>query len=244
MSPSPFNWLAFLLGFAIALWIAVVLLFILPQQDSAPPDDRPVYAQPPSQANRPARAYWIPSGDDVVYCTNNDAGGGYVEDAGGGYVDDVGGGYVDDVGGGYVDDNTPRTPAPSKDHGGVFRESQEYHCETNDVGGGYVEDMASRSVAQPMPAAARFVCWKDAVGNAAVLRTEGDAGSETYWRIKLSKNQHVVLYDTVDPAGSAVEIPEANRVEGSYLFCMVDKSNSDPLIRDRVGNCIAGSCPE
>ncbi|MGB5734936.1 MAG: hypothetical protein WBM40_10910, partial [Thiohalocapsa sp.] len=215
MSPSPFNWLAFLLGFAIALWIAVVLLFIVPKEDPASPEDRPVYAQPPSQASRPVGALWVPNGDDAVFCTNNDAGGGYVEDAGGGYVEDVGGGYVDDVGGGYVDDTTPRTPVPSKDFGDVYRDLKEYHCETNDVGGGYVEDMGSRSVAQPMQAKATFFCWKDALGNATVLRTEGEGNARAYWRIKLSKNQKVVLYDMVEPAaGSAVGIPAANQVEG------------------------------
>ncbi|MEO1203509.1 MAG: hypothetical protein AAFX10_12430, partial [Pseudomonadota bacterium] len=151
---SPFNWLTFLLGFAIALWLAIVVLFALPDDGpETPVEERPanpgqVVARP---IRKPIKPMWIREGDEPMFCTNTDAGGGYVEDGGGGYVDDGGGGYVDDGGGGYVDDGAPRSPAPSKKHAGVFRATNTYHCETNDGGGGYVEDHTGRSVTQPMP---------------------------------------------------------------------------------------------
>jgi len=250
MSPSPFHWLAFLLGFAIALWIAIVLLFILPAEEPPPAAATCITcggAQPGGRPPRPEGPHWIPPGGDSYFCTNTDGGGGYVEDAGGGYVEDGGGGYVEDGGGGYVEDNAPRTPAPSDDHGNLQqpRGERDYHCETNDGGGGYVEDSASRSVAQPMLPESRYKCWKDPVGNAVVLRAETVESDTTYTRVRLNRNQNVVLYDPVTPdTGNLVDLPGDVSSIGRYAYCMVATADDEPIIIDREGNCLAGSCPQ
>lgn len=254
---SSFDWLTFLLGFAIALWIAIVVLFLLPEDS----DDRsPTVVncgagncgRPAGLLSRPG-PLWIPQGGDSYFCTNRQDGGGYVEDAGGGPVQDAGGyvedagGYVEDAGG-YVEDTAPRSPAPSDDHLGASRGPHEYHCETNNDGGGYVEDKTGRAVTVPMRTDGNFFCWKDGLGNAVALRAElvaaDGGGTETvYYRTKLNRNQELVLTDGADPnVADLVGLPDQPPELPTYVYCMVPDSASDASIIDQGGDCIDGAC--
>lgn len=256
---NSFAWLTFFVGFAIALWIAVVVLFILPSDD----EQSPVVVhcssgQCPGQ--RPIRLpgpLWIPPGGDSFYCTNRQDGGGYVEDAGGGPVNDGGGyvedagGYVEDAGGyvedagGYVEDTAPRSPAPSTDHENVDRGTWEYHCETNNDGGGYVEDKTGRDVTVPMRTNGRFLCWKDGLNNAVVLRAEEQAGTTRYFRTRLDRHQNLTLLDGEEPnATDLVALPNQPPELDTYVYCMVAKPASAPSILTKGGDCVAGSCTQ
>ena len=258
----PFDWLTFFLGFAIALWIAIVLLFLLNGDDDSDEKDAPQTVVHCSSGHcghprpRPMGPFWIPPGGDSIFCTNRQDGGGYVEDAGGGpvgdgggYVED-GGGYVEDGGGyvedggGYVEDTAPRSPAPSADHMNVARETWEYHCETNSDGGGYVEDKTGRDVTVPMRTSGRFVCWKDGLGNAVVLRAEGQGVNLRYFRTRLDRRQNLVLLDGASPsAADIVALPSQPPELDTYAYCMVAKKTSTPVILSKSGDCIAGTCP-
>lgn len=257
---SSFDWLTFLLGFAIALWIAIVVLFILPDEDEQ--SSIVVHCSSgdcgrPSGPLYPPGPLWIPQGGDSFFCTNRQDGGGYVEDAGGGpaqdaggYVED-GGGYVEDAGG-YVEDTAPRSPAPSNDHLELDRGPWEYHCETNNDGGGYVEDKTGRDVTMPMRTDGRFFCWKDGLNNAVVLRAEDDSGTTRYYRTQLNRKQYLILLDGENPTANLVPLPSQPPELDTYVYCMVPKGTSttenDPLtlpaIVTRGGECIAGSCPQ
>ena len=248
----PFEWHTFLLGFAIALWVAIVVLFVLPSADEPPTvlhcssgscggSSRPLFPDGP---------LWIPEGGDSYYCTNRQDGGGYVEDAGGGPVQDAGGyvedagGYVEDAGG-YVEDTSPRSPAPSDDHDGVVREQWEYHCETNNDGGGYVEDKAGRDVTMPMRTDGRFICWKDGLNNAVVLRAEGTGTDTAYYRTQINRHQDLILLGGENPdANDLVMLPNQPPELDTYVFCMVSERDKDAVIVDRVGTCLAGNCPQ
>lgn len=260
----PFNWQTFLLGFAIALWIAIVVLFVLPSEDEPAPvvhcssgtcggSLRPLFSR--------RGPLWIPEGGDSYYCTNRQDGGGYVEDAGGGPVQDAGGyvedagGYVEDAGGyvedagGYVEDTAPRSPAPSDDHDGIVREEWQYHCETNNDGGGYVEDKTGRDVTLPMRTDGRFVCWKDGLKNAVVLRAEEDGGSTAYYRTQINRHQDLILLGGEDPPPPAelVSLPAQPPELDTYVYCMVSERDKEPVIVDRAGTCLANTggagCP-
>ena len=250
-SASSFSWLTFLLGFAIALWIAIVVLFILPK------DDEPSTVVHCSSSTCggstspvfPAGPLWIPSGGDGYFCTNRQDGGGYVEDAGGGPVQDAGGyvedagGYVEDAGG-YVEDTAPRVPAPSIDHQNVERDSWTYHCETNNDGGGYVEDKTGRDVTLPMRTDGEFFCWKDPLDNAVVLRREETDGTTAYYRTQLNRHQDLILLEGANPAaGTAIALPTQPPQLDTYVYCMVAEEPSDAKILDRAGVCLAGNCP-
>ncbi len=235
MSTPSFNWITFLLGFAIALWIALVLLFVIPD------DDPPTLATACHAAGCSSccggktiafrnRTLWISAGDDREYCTNNDNGGGYIEDNGGGYVDDNGGGYIDDNGGGYIDDNGggyvddgwPRVPAPTSEELARARDTEEFQCRSNDNGGGYIEDTTRRSVALPIPNDNRFACWRDPGHNASVVRTEESGGVTVYRRVRFDKYQNVVLLDEVSVGDvNDLVFPGNNGLTDDFLFCMV-----------------------
>ena len=254
---SSFDWLTFLLGFAIALWIAIVVLFLLPDDGHEQPATV-VTCGSGNCGGRPGPLYrpgplWIPPGGDSYFCTNRQDGGGYVEDAGGGPVQDAGGyvedggGYVEDAGG-YVEDTAPRSPAPSDDHLAGSREPHEYHCETNNDGGGYVEDKTGRSVTVPMRTDGSFFCWKDGLGNAVVLRSEvtieaGGATSILYYRTRLNRTQELVLLDGESPAApDLIGLPAQPPELPSYVYCMVPDSGDEPSIINRGGDCVDGAC--
>lgn len=233
----PFNWTTFLLGFAIALWIALLVLFLLPDNDEPAPAPACPIAGCYGCCGFPPiggpRTLWFPPGDDRYYCTNNDNGGGYVEDNGGG--------YVDDNGGGYVEDSSPRSPAPtSTELGGSERGIEEFQCRANDNGGGYVEDASRRSVTLPMPNTIDYACWVDGAKNATVLRIEGTGGATTYTRIRLDRRRNIVLLNevagVVNPVVAGVDTEE-------YLYCMVATATSQPIIINKTGQCKAGACP-
>ncbi len=255
MTP-PFNWLTFLLGFAIALWVALVVLLLLPENEAPSQPVACVSCGGAHGARLPTRPQkrplWIEAGSETYYCSNTDAGGGYVEDSGGGYVDDAGGGYVDDggggyvddAGGGYVDDNAPRAPVPSRNHGKVDRGEKEYHCETNDSGGGYVEDSGGRSVTQPMLRLGSFLCWKDPAGNAVVVQSNTMTANTTYQRAKINRYQRAELYDYVQPnAANLVTVQASYAGLDRFVYCMVTKNHASAYILDREGTCASGNCP-
>ena len=140
---NSFSWLSFLLGLAIGLWIAIVVLFLTDQNDHSHccVGGGPIHV-PPYPGYDDA---WVPGGDDEYYCTNNDEGGAIVMDEGGAIVMDEGGAIVMDEGG--------HVPAPdsSGDQLGRDRQFEEFRCTSNDEGGAIVMDRADRRVVVAMP---------------------------------------------------------------------------------------------
>jgi hypothetical protein len=171
------KWLIyFFVGLAIGLWIAVVVLFLLPEREQ---NIQVTVSADGSKSSM--RTLWVPGGDDVYRCSNNDHGGGLVEDHGRGTVDDHGRGTVDDHGrgtvddhgGGVVEDGAAHVPAPT---GGLLSDSrgyQDFWCDLNDYGGPVVKHRDGRVVAVAMPVGPEYKCIKDLNGDAVVV-TEGD----------------------------------------------------------------------
>ena len=226
-----FSWLSFLLGFAIALWIALVLLFNIGDDDEPqavacsgccchgsggwpqPSPDGPLY---------------IPSGNEPYTCANNDIGGGIVQD--------IGGGIVQDIGGGIVQDGVPQTPVPTSDTLGSNRGEKDFECGTNDIGGGIVQDSGSgRSVVLPMQRDDSLYC-ANILGYASVLQDDGG----TFNLISYDKDGN--LYEVGSPVDTAnkVQFPSAE-TGAEWAFCtVVPDQLSDPKIVDQDNQCIAG----
>jgi len=247
------KWTTFLAGLAIGLWIAVVVLFLIPQKD----EPRYVVVSGVSGSTiAGSKTLWLPSGDGVYRCTNNDHGGGVVEDHGrgvvedhgGGTVEDHGGGTVEDHGGGNVEDAAAHVPAPVKDRG-----YQQYWCDLNKRGGPVVKERDGRTIAVGMPVNGKYHCMKDSSGNALVVdvdkvRIDIDHGGgvvedhgggtvEDYGEgHKTIDNFNAVglLESGEDP----VEITGSDRV-----YCMVEKRESEPVIVDVDGELVDLSQP-
>ncbi|MCP4048173.1 MAG: hypothetical protein GY732_19530 [Gammaproteobacteria bacterium] len=226
------NWTTFLAGLAIGLWIAVVVLFLIPR------DDEPSYivvAGAPGQTTASLKTLWLPSGDGVYRCTNNDHGGGIVEDHGrgvvedhgGGNVEDHGGGNVEDHGGGNVEDGAAHVPAPVTDRG-----YQQYWCDLNHLGGPVVKDRDGRVVAVAMPREGVYTCEKDPSGNAVVVTLNnkvvtidhGGGNVEDSDSIDVDSGVGVDTPGTFNPAGTGT-LAGAER-----LYCAVLTRDSDPTI--------------
>lgn len=179
------DWKDFLLGFAIALWIAIVVLWIHGEGD----DDAGDSCCPNCCSGTvfPGGPYfqtplWIPAGTAPYFCLNDDAGGlyvadgggFYVADSGGFYVADGGGFYVADAGGSYVADDSSESPAPDDgDLGGNPRPYQGYQCDRNDGGGSYVADASNRPTTVPMKIEGGYLCHKTADSQALVTTATG-----------------------------------------------------------------------
>jgi hypothetical protein len=233
-----FNWTTFLAGLAIGLWIAVVALFLIPQQL-----DREyvvVSGSPDTAYGGGVKTLWVPSGGGLYRCTNNDHGGGVVEDHGrgnvddhgGGNVEDHGGGNVEDHGGGNVEDGAAHVPAPKENRG-----YQEFWCDLNRYGGPIVRARDGRIVSVAMPVQGEFICAKDVSGNAVVT----DSDNKLY---------------AIDHGGGNVEDHGGGNVEdhgpntGGYnwsdrsdqpggsdrVYCQVLHRDSPPKIVDVDGN--------
>jgi len=170
-----FNFTSFIIGFAIALWLGVVLFFLLPQQDKEPccPVAIPTYT------GDSADPLWVPSGEALYRCTNDDRGRGVVEDRGRGVVEDRGRGVVEDRGRGVVEDRgrgvvedgVARVPAPTGELLDRQRYYREFSCETNKRGGPVVMQ-GYRVVAVAMAADQPGHQCTIEDGNAVVVNTE------------------------------------------------------------------------
>jgi hypothetical protein len=238
MSPPPgfFSWLSFLLGFAIALWLALVLLFILPDNDAPPATTCPsCCCQGPGwpwPTPIPDWPLYIPSGNEPYTCANNDNGGGVVQDNGGG--------VVQDNGGGTVQDGVPMIPSPTFDTLGGHREIGQFQCETNDNGGGVVQDSGNaRFVVVPMRKDDQLHC-ANILGLASVLKEDGSNFRLISYD---SSGDPIELGSPVDPS-NRVQYPSSETGDG-WAFCTVAPSDlSDPEIVDENNQCVdkPGGC--
>lgn len=229
-----FSWLSFLLGFAIALWIALVLLFNIGDDDEPQAGacsscccQSPGWPQP-----RPVGPLYVPSGNEPYTCANNDNGGGVVQDNGGG--------VVQDNGGGIVQDGVPKTPAPTDDTLGSIRGEKDFECGTNDNGGGIVQDSGSgRLVVLPMQKDDSLYC-ANILGYASVLQDDGG----TFKLISYDSDGNP--YEVGSPVDTAnkVQFPTAE-TGADWAFCTVAPDQlSDPQIVDEDNQCIVkpGGC--
>lgn len=234
----PFNWTTFLLGFAIALWIALVLLFILPDDDQPPAASVcPISSCCCGGPGIPPIPDWpleVPSGPEPYFCTNNDNGGGVVQDNGGG--------IVQDNGGGIVQDDATRVPVPTAETlGEPERDVGEFWCEINDNGGGIVQDSGTlRSVVVPMEKGPAIWCFNNnghaqalirlANNNFQMIRYDGD------------NNRLTTPGEIADPV-PRVQYPDA--AADGFVFCTVSPDADDPpqIVADD-NSCIAkfGGC--
>jgi len=230
------SWTSFLLGFAIALWIAIVILFLMPDDDVAPVSACPVTGcccgdgGSGSQDDDPV---WIPSGPELYTCANNDNGGGFVQDNGGG--------HVQDNGGGLVQDGAPLVPAPTPITLGENRGHHEFSCETNDNGGGFVQDGAQRSVVVPMERGPNFYCRRNN-GHATTLMKQANGTYRIMW-YDIHHNRNTLPIDIADPT-PRVQSPTA--AGDGFDFCTVPIKTSQPQIVDGANACLAvagGACP-
>jgi hypothetical protein len=231
-----FNWTSFLLGLAIGLWIALVVLLLKPAEQ------KPIEVTVTSaQAGAGTQVYlrqgrpWIPGGSEVYRCTNNDHGAPIVEDHGGAIVDDPGAPIVDDPGAPIVDDpgapivddpgapivddyasanvpeNAAHVPAPTSDLLGGDRGFREFYCATNRYGGAVVKSKTGRVVAVAIPGDEYDCTSVD--GNATVTDRDG-------FVIQLDHGGAIVD-DTGDVMGMADDISS---------FCMVARKDSDAVV--------------
>ncbi|MGH8222249.1 MAG: hypothetical protein ACREQZ_04675 [Woeseiaceae bacterium] len=234
--PPAFNWTTFLLGFAIALWIALVLFFVIPRQPEPPVTACPAPGCGSCCGHEPGYpevTLWIPSGSEPYFCTNNDNGGGYVQDNGGG--------HVQDNGGGVVQDGAPFSPAPTPAVLGDDEERgfHEYECSTNDNGGGFVQDGTGRSAVLPIGRGPEFYCWSR-YGEAVALR-ESDAGMVEI----LHYNLHHTPYTTHGSFPLPNDAVKSTRPAGpGFDYCVVARRDDEPRIIERDGTCVAppGGC--
>lgn len=238
MAPTPgsFSWLSFLLGFAIGLWLALVLLFILPDNDAPAATCPSCCCQGPGWPLPQPPPDWplhIPSGNEPYTCANNDNGGGVVQDNGGG--------VVQDNGGGTVQDGIPKIPAPTDDTlEGDDRDIEEFDCDTNDNGGGVVQDSDTlRLVVVPMRKDDQLHC-ANILGYAWVLKEDGS----DFILISYDSNGDPVELGSPVDASDRVQYPSVETGDG-WAFCTVaPEDDSDPQIVDEDNQCIAklGGC--
>lgn len=255
---------------AIGLWLAVVILFLLPEREHK------VHVTVSADGSLSSlRTLWIPSGDDVYRCSNNDHGGGLVEDHGRGSVDDHGRGSVDDHGrgsvddqgrgpvddhgGGVVEDGAAHVPAPTRTLLGDSRGYQEFWCDLNDYGGPVVKHRDGRVVAVAMPAKSsdrQYQCGKDLNGDAVILYKGQDN------KMYMAQVDHGggIVDDQgrgpVDDSGMrSPPPPNANGCTGSencegvrpdligadFVYCMVAFPDSNPVIVNIDGEVLPGN---
>jgi hypothetical protein len=238
----------FLAGLAIGLWVAVLVLFLIPKRDE------PRYVVVPG-ASAPAyvtaRTLWVPSGDGLYRCTNNDHGGGVVEDHGRGVVEDHGRGTVEDHGrgtvedhgGGNVEDGAAHVPAPLQGRG-----YQQFWCDLNKHGGPVVRERDGRVVAVGMPVNGKYHCMRDSSGNALVVDEDkvpididhGGGTVEDHGRgtVEDFGDDHKTV-DNFDPFSLLQANENPDELTGSdRVYCLVEKPDSDPVVVDVNGEVV------
>lgn len=241
MSNNNFNWTTLLAGLAIGLWIAVVALFLIPQQL-----DREyvvVSGDPGGTYAGRAKTLWIPSGDGVYRCTNNDHGGGVVEDHGRGNVEDHGRGNVEDHGrgnvedhgGGNVEDGAAHVPAPLED-----RDYQEYWCDLNRYGGPMVRARDGRVITVAMPVQGDFICSRDINGNAVVTDTQDRIWAVDHGGGKVEDHGGGNVEDSGRGPSTGTGYNYSDRADepagSDRLYCQVLQRDSEPTIVDVDGD--------
>lgn len=234
--PGSFSWTSFLLGFAIGLWLALVLLIILPDDDAPAATCPSCCCQGPVwPPHIPDWPLYIPDGNEPYTCANNDNGGGVVQDNGGG--------VVQDNGGGTVQDSVPKVPAPTDDTLGVGdqRGRFEFQCDTHDNGGGVVQDSGSaRLVVVPMRKDDDLYC-AEILGHAWVLKEDG----ADFILLRYDSNGDPEELGSPADVSDKVQYPSAETGD-SWAFCTVaPDDDSNPAIVDADNQCIAklGGCP-
>ena len=235
---NSFNWLSFLLGLAIGLWISVVILFLI-DDDS---HDQCCGAGGTTIITIPTENdAWVPGGDGDYYCTNDDQGGAIVidqggaivQDQGGAIVIDQGGAIVQDQGGAIVQDNGGFAPAPGPDGDQLSRDRdyEEFRCKINDQGGAIVQDRAGRDAVVSMPNSFASEQCVRVNGNAVVVNETGE-------RVEIDEGGAIV----VDQGGAIVSDESADAGDDQALgasaphsdtdlaYCMVAEANSTPIV--------------
>lgn len=250
------KWFIYLfVGLAIGLWVAVAVLFLIPEREKT------IHVTVSGDGMlSPDRTLWIPGGDDVYRCSNNDHGGGLVEDHGRGTVDDHGRGSVDDHGrgsvddhgGGVVEDGAAHVPAPTKDLLGDSRAYQEFWCDLNDYGGPVVKHRDGRTVAVALPIGKDYKCAKDLNGDAmAVSEKDGEL-----FLVEVDHGGGVVDdhgRGSVDDSGvrrtPAADVDGCSGSENcsdvdpamtgrEFVYCMVVYPDSDPVLVNIDGDVV------
>lgn len=235
---NSFNWLAFLLGLAIGLWISVVVLFLIDIDDHnhcCGSGGTTIITYPVGNDA------WVPGGDGGYYCTNDDEGraivvdegGAIVADEGGAIVVDEGGAIVVDEGGAIVADAGGFPPAPGPDGGqlGRDREYEEFECETNDEGGAIVADRAGRVAVTSMPNSFASEQCIRVNGNAVVVNEEGepiviDEGGE----IVPDEGGASDADETADGDDDQDLPDDAPKSDTDLAYCMVAEADSTPIV--------------
>lgn len=247
------DWLWLFIGFAIGLWIAVVVLLLRPDEAPAPAQpgcfhgcsaccDRPRVAALPT--------LWVPDGGERFYCTNRDNGwgvvmdGGYgvvmdsgsaLADAGWGVVMDGGYGVVMDAGWGVVMDSSGQPGSQADIPDGVPRSPVPVDAELG----------APRQTQEFACAVTRhgggYVEYR--TGRAVTVPIPSDPQfkciSEGGSARVLDSQRHRVAFDAsgnavVDIQGGPVP-PTANEKTSldhadAFLYCLVAKADSEPAI--------------
>lgn len=234
---SSFSVAAFLLGLAIGLWLAIVVLFLIDFDD----DDcytcggggSTIITYPLSDE------VWIPGGDGGYYCTNDDEGSAIVIDEGSAVVADEGGAIVIDEGGAIiidegsavVADNGGFVPAPGSDQLGRDRDFEEFHCDTNDEGGAVVADRSGRIVVVGMPNEYPSERCIRVNGNAVAIDEDDvpvhvDEGGA----VIADEGGAVVADASADPGDDEELGDDAPESDTDLAYCMVATATSDPIV--------------
>jgi hypothetical protein len=235
-----FNWLAFLLGLAIGLWIAVVALFLSPFDDDdcntcGGPGGTTIITYPQGDGA------WVPGGDGSYFCTNNDEGGAIVIDEGGAVVADEGGAIVIDEGGAIVIDEGGAVvidaggfvpaPGPSMTQLNRDRDFEEFACDTNDEGGAVVADRSGRIAARSMPNSYPSERCARVNGNAVVIDGTGQAiDIDEGGAVVVDEGGPVVADETADSEDDEELMPGAPTSDTELAYCMVATPTSAPIV--------------
>jgi hypothetical protein len=238
---SSFSVLAFLLGLAIGLWIAIVALFLVDFDDDndccGGGGDTTVMTFP--QADTVS----IPGGDGGYYCTNNDEGGAIVVDEGGAVVADEGGAVVIDEGGAVIIDEGNAVvadsggfpPAPGPDQLGRDRLHEEFACDTNDEGGAIVVDSSGRVAVTSMLNSEPSERCIRVNGNAVVINDmsvpvhadEGGAVVIDEGGTVVADEGGAAVADAGDDASLGTGAPTSDT---PLAYCMVATPTSTPIV--------------
>ena len=233
---NSFSWLSFLLGLAIGLWIAIVALFLLGNDDcDCGPGGTTIITYPNSNCA------WVPGGDEAYFCANNDEGGAIVVDEGGAVVVDEGGAIVVDEGGAVVVDegsavvvdSGPFAPVPGNAQLGRDRDFEELRCSTNDEGGAIVVDRLGRIVVTSMPNSADFDsdrCVRSN-GDSAIRNDLGEPVEVDEGGAVVVDEGGAVVVDAAAEAADDVMLPGGTPMSTTDLaYCTVADDTSDPIV--------------
>ncbi len=176
-----FNWLAFLLGLAIGLWLSVVVLFLVDFDDDdcdCGPGGGTIIAYPEGDGA------WVPGGNGEYFCTNNDEGRAIVIDHGRAIVADEGRAIVIDESGrvqvdegrAVVADAGGFVPAPGPGSNQLNRDRtfEEFECDKNADGGATVASREGSITVVSMPDNSLVEHCGRLNGNAIVVNGAGN----------------------------------------------------------------------